>query len=71
MLAENPDVIFLAHTDGVNPTAGELAARPGWDELDAMTQGRVIELDPDIASRWGPRIVDRLAVVVDATEHIR
>ena len=34
-----------------------VAERPGWDALAAVQNGTVIELDDDIASRWGPRIV--------------
>jgi hypothetical protein len=29
---------------------------------------RVIALDPDIASRWGPRITIMLRTIVDATK---
>jgi iron complex transport system substrate-binding protein len=28
--------------------------------------GRVVELDDDLASRWGPRLVDLLAAVAGA-----
>ena len=48
-------------------TAETVAARPGWDQLTAVQNGNVIELDDDIASRWGPRIVDFLQVIADAT----
>jgi iron complex transport system substrate-binding protein len=58
----DPDVILLA-------TAGEdretLAARDGWDTMTAVREGRVIVLDPDVASRWGPRITDLLQAVAD------
>jgi iron complex transport system substrate-binding protein len=32
-----------------------------------VTNRGVVPLDEDIASRWGPRVVDFLRVVVDAT----
>lgn len=67
VLEQDPDVIFLAHSDGTNPTTEELAARPGWNELVAVSDGMVVELDPDIASRWGPRIVELLAAATAAT----
>lgn len=66
VLAENPDRIFVAHTDGSEPTLDELAARPGWDRLDAVVDGKVTRLDVEIASRWGPRITEVVASVVDA-----
>jgi cobalamin transport system substrate-binding protein len=70
VLAADPDVVFVAHSDGTSPTAEQLAARPGWSELQAVRDGRIVNLDPDIASRWGPRVVDLLAAVVDATASI-
>ncbi len=55
---QNPDLIFLACTKYCGETAETLAARPGWGGLDAVTGDGVIELDDDIASRWGPRIIE-------------
>ena len=66
IVAENPDLIFLACTLYCGVTAESVAARPGWDALDAVQQGGVIEMDDDIASRWGPRIVDYFQAVGDA-----
>ena len=67
VLDADPDVIFLAHTDGTGRDPAEVAARPGWSELRAVRNDNVIVLDPDISSRWGPRIVELLRAVVDAT----
>lgn len=63
----DPDVIFLADTKCCQQTAETVAARPGFGGLSAVANGRVVELDDDIASRWGPRIVELLRTVVDAT----
>jgi iron complex transport system substrate-binding protein len=54
----NPQVIFLADTKCCKQSATTLAARPGWADIDAVKKNKVIELDDDIASRWGPRVVD-------------
>ena len=43
-----------------------VAARPGWDGLKAVVNGDVIVMDDDIASRWGPRVVDYAQSVADA-----
>ena len=61
MLDADPDLIFLAHTDGTGQDPAEVAARPGWDELQAVRNDAVVVLDSDISSRWGPRIVELLA----------
>ncbi|MEI8286615.1 MAG: ABC transporter substrate-binding protein, partial [Actinomycetes bacterium] len=34
------------------------AKRPGWTGIDAVKNGHFVELDDDVASRWGPRVVD-------------
>ncbi len=67
VLAADPVFVFLAHSDGTTPTPDELAARPGWSELKAVRDGHLVVLDTDIASRWGPRVVDLLAAVIAAT----
>jgi iron complex transport system substrate-binding protein len=54
IIDSDPDFIFLA--DGESLEA--LAARPGWASLKAVTNGNVVVIDGDIASRWGPRLVD-------------
>ena len=66
ILEQDPDFIFLADTKCCGQDASTVAARPGWDELTAVREGRVIELDDDIASRWGPRIVEFFATITDA-----
>ena len=54
----NPAIIFLADTKCCQQTAATVAARAGWSGIDAVVNQNVVELDDDIASRWGPRIVD-------------
>ena len=44
--------------------ADEVVGRPGWDTMTAVRDGNVVELDDDIASRWGPRIADLVDEVV-------
>ena len=61
----DPDFIFLADAQ-YGESAETVAAREGWDELTAVQTGRVVELSPDIHSRWGPRLVDLLREISDA-----
>lgn len=65
IVTADPDVIFFADGGAGGVTAADIAARPGWDQLTAVQQDRVIEVDPDIASRWGPRVVDFLRLVIE------
>ncbi|MFM8947221.1 MAG: ABC transporter substrate-binding protein [Actinomycetota bacterium] len=66
IVTQDPDLIFLADTKCCGVTADTVAARPGWEGLTAVTSGNVIEMDDDIASRWGPRVVDYLRAIADA-----
>lgn len=66
IIEADPDLIFLADTKCCGESAETVAARPGWDQLTAVTGGGVVPLDDDVASRWGPRIVDFLEAVVGA-----
>jgi iron complex transport system substrate-binding protein len=65
----NPDYIILADTVCCRQDAATVAARPGWSSLAAVKDGHIIPLNDDIASRWGPRIVDLLhTVATDITK---
>jgi iron complex transport system substrate-binding protein len=66
IVSANPDLIFLADTVCCGQSAGTVAARPGWGGMTAVTTGGVVALDDDIASRWGPRVVDLQRAIVDA-----
>ncbi len=63
VLEQNPDVIFLADGQCCGVTPEVVAERAGWGELTAVRDGRVYVLDEDIASRWGPRVVDLMREV--------
>lgn len=66
----NPDLIFLADTKCCDATAANVAERDGWAEVAAVTTGGIVELDDDIASRWGPRVVEYLRVIADAINQL-
>lgn len=68
VLGSDPDFIFVGHGSGPAPTVEEISARSGWSELTAVAEGRVVVLDSDIASRWGPRVVELFATVLDAID---
>ncbi len=65
IIEADPDVVVLADTRCCAVDAESLADRPGWGEMTAVREGRVIEVDDSVASRWGPRIVDFLRSVAD------
>ena len=70
----DPDLVLLADTKCCGQSARTVAARDGWEQLTAVRSGGVVELDDDIASRWGPRVVDFLKLVaakVQSLEAVR
>src|SRR5215813_2288947 len=62
----NPDFIILADTICCHQTAATVAGRPGWSGIAAVKDKHMILLSDDIASRWGPRVVDLLRTVLTA-----
>jgi iron complex transport system substrate-binding protein len=67
LVKADPDLIFLADTKCCGQSAQTLAKRSGFANLTAVKNGAVVPLDDDIASRWGPRVVDFLRTVAAAT----
>jgi iron complex transport system substrate-binding protein len=66
IISANPQLIFLADTKCCQQDVKTVTARPGWNKIDAVTNGNVVELDDDVASRWGPRVVDLVKQVAAA-----
>ena len=66
LISSDPDLVFLADSRCCNQDATTFAARPGFADLRAVVDGGVIVLDDDVASRWGPRIVDLLEQIAAA-----
>lgn len=65
IVAADPAIVFLADTKCCGQTAETLAQRPGFEKLSAIANKSVVELDDDVASRWGPRTVDFVNAIVD------
>jgi ABC-type Fe3+-hydroxamate transport system substrate-binding protein len=58
VVGQAPDLIVLADTVCCAQSAETLAQRPAFDTVPAVTNGRVLAANYDVASRWGPRIAD-------------
>jgi iron complex transport system substrate-binding protein len=68
LIEASPDLVFLADTKCCAETATTFGARDGFDTIAAVQNGNVVELDDDVVSRWGPRIVDFIEAVAAAVE---
>ncbi|BCJ72057.1 ABC transporter substrate-binding protein [Catellatospora sp. IY07-71] len=71
LVKANPDLIFLADTKCCGQSLDTVKARAGWAGITAVSKGQVIALDDDIASRWGPRVVDLIRSIVEATGKVQ
>jgi iron complex transport system substrate-binding protein len=70
LIKANPDMIFLADSKCCAQTAGTVKARKGWADVTAVKSGQIVALDDDIASRWGPRVVDLTQSIADAVAKV-
>lgn len=55
VVARDPDVIVAPVGHGL-PGAAALARTPGWRDLSAVREGRVVEIPADLFARPGPRL---------------
>jgi iron complex transport system substrate-binding protein len=59
ILEKNPDVIILPG-HGADGAVDAVRERPGWEVVRAVENDRIYEIDGDIVSRPGPRIIEAL-----------
>jgi iron complex transport system substrate-binding protein len=70
VIRADPDLIFLADTNCCGQSPATVAERPGWNSITAVRRRDVVPLDDDVASRWGPRIVEYLRTIADAVSDV-
>lgn len=70
VIRADPDLIFLADTKCCGQSPATVAERPGWNSITAVRRRDVVPLDDDVASRWGPRIVEYLRTIADAVSDV-
>lgn len=62
VVAENPDVIILV--SGMGDAASNLISLyPEWSRLNAVKNGRVVQIEADLIARPGPRVVEGLEIL--------
>jgi len=70
VVAADPDLIVLADTKCCGQSAATVAKRPGWSTITAVRKHDVLAVNDDIASRWGPRVVDFVRMVAAGVKRI-
>jgi iron complex transport system substrate-binding protein len=58
IVSANPDLIVLADTKCCQQSLSTVSSRPGWGVISAVKARQVVNVDDDVASRWGPRVID-------------
>jgi iron complex transport system substrate-binding protein len=66
IVAADPEVIVLADSKCCGQNARAVRSRAGWSRIAAVRSGRVVSVDDDVASRWGPRIAVFIRAVAAA-----
>ena len=66
IIASNPELIVLPGK--TENDLKKIMKRPGWKHIDAVKNDKFLRIDSDIASRWGPRVVDFAYSVVKFLE---
>ena len=66
VIDKNPQVIFETYGYYQPDAVAKITARKGWENVDAVKNKRVLELDSDIVTRTGPRIVNGLELIATA-----
>lgn len=66
IVKRNPAFILGPDSHGDKLVAEQLAARPGWKQIDAVKNNKVFLVDGNSSSRPGPRLVDALEAIAKA-----
>ncbi len=59
LLIQNPDIIILGDS-AYGMTPDQVAARAGWENIKAVTDGQIYAFNDDLVTLAGPRLVDGL-----------
>jgi iron complex transport system substrate-binding protein len=70
IVSSDPDLIVLADTKCCSQNLETVAARPGWGVINAVKTRQVIGVDDDVASRWGPRVIDFMRAIAPHVQQL-
>lgn len=65
VVQSNPDLIFLADNGLNGVSVDNVGERPGWANLKAVRNDGVVAVNPDLSSRWGPRLGEFAELIAD------
>lgn len=66
VIAKNPMVILDTYSYYIPNVKDTISKRPAWQNIDAVKNKKIYDLDSDMVTRPGPRIVDGLESIAQA-----
>ncbi len=63
IVSSSPDLIVLADTKCCGASPASVGKRAGWGTIAAVKSGNVVGVSDDVASRWGPRVVEFIRLI--------
>jgi len=60
VISKNPDVIIYTVGSMTITTKSDITGRPGWQTINAVVNDKIFEVNDDLITLYGPRIVDGL-----------
>jgi iron complex transport system substrate-binding protein len=58
IIERNPDVIIPTHGYYTEDAVGNVMSRDGWQDINAVKNKQVVDVDSDMVTRSGPRIIE-------------
>ncbi|HHY28793.1 MAG TPA: ABC transporter substrate-binding protein [Desulfitobacterium dehalogenans] len=66
VIDKNPQVILSTYSYYMDNVKATILARPAWQDIDAIVHDRIYDLDSDMVTRSGPRIINGLETIAKA-----
>ena len=66
IIQKNPDVIITTYGYYVKDPAQQVLSRKGWENLNAVKNKQVIDVNSDLVDRPGPRVVEGVEALAKA-----
>jgi len=66
VIERNPDVIITTHGYYTGDSVSEVVSRDGWQDITAVKNEQVVDVDSDMVTRTGPRIAQGVEEIAKA-----
>lgn len=66
LIQKNPDVIITTYGYYIDDPVGQVMSRDGWQDISAIKNKQVVDVDSDRVTRPGPRIIEGIEELAKA-----